>query len=417
MTSRDLRAMLDHASAHVGEIDLAQRSWTGAVAVRRRRRRTAVALGAAAAVVAAAAATGALRPGGGGSTSHVAPATTSARDTALRAADGTEFTIAPPLGAEVGLPSVSGPLPEALPAGRPELTLSESHGLYGASAALVNAVMLTEVAGRRYQPVLFGTSGPHVLVDTVTLQRLADSTDGVPLPPLSRGAISPDGLKVAFPQPGAVVVVRVDTGAISVVHLADPYLASADWSFDDAHVIARSARYSWSVDPVRRAARRLAAGFVASEHYDVTTRGNGLHLLTWSADGRVTGDDSFSAPVSQAERTVSSLEGWAGSSVYLFQEQLADSGVGVAYQGLLAVNADVPSRHRMLVFGEQPPRTKGCCQVLGWSGPELLYLSQGDDADQSWVLAWNVYTGAVGRASMISWSSGQYAPSALAIRP
>ena len=416
MTSRDLTALLDHASAHVGEIDLAERSWAGAVAVRRRRQRMAVVAGAVAAGIAIAVATGALDPGSGGRTSHVTPATTSARDTSLRAADGTEFTIAPPLGAEVGLPSVASPLPGAVPAGKPDLTLSTAHGFFGASAALVNAVMLTTVGGGKYQPVLFGTYGPRVLADMVTLQRVADPNNGA-LPPLSGGAISPDGLKVAFPQPGAVVVLRVDTGVATVVRLADPGLTSADWSFDNAHVLARSAQYSWSVDPTRRTATRLSTGFVASEHYQVITRGNGVHLLTWSADGRVTQDDSFSAPVSQAERTVSSLQGWAGTSVYLFQEQLADSGVGVAYQGLLAVNADILNLHRMLVFGDQPPRMKGCCQVLGWSGPDLLYLSQGADGDMSWVLSWNVYTGAVGRASMIPWGGDGYAPYALAIRP
>lgn len=416
MTSRDLAAMLDHASAHVGEVDLAERAWAGAVAARRRRQRAAVAVGALAAAAATAVGSGALSPGDGGSTSHVTPATTSARDTTLRAADGTEFTIAPPLGAEAALPHVVSPLPEAVPDGKPDLTLSATHGFFGESAALVNAVMLTEVGAGRYQPVLFGTYGPRVLADKVTLQRVGDPAHGT-APPLSLGAVSPDGLRVAFPQRGAVVVLRVDTGVKTVVPVPDPVLTSADWSFDDAHVIARSQDASWSIDPVRRTATRLSTGFVASEHYQVVTRGNGVHLLTWSAAGRVTEDDVFSAPVTQAERTVSSLEGWAGASVYLFQEQLADSGVGIAYQALLAVNADVPSRHRMLVFGEQPPRSKGCCQVLGWSGPNLLYLARGDDDDISWVLSWNVNTREVSRGSMIRWFTGHYAPFALAIRP
>jgi hypothetical protein len=376
----------------------------------------AVVAGAAVAGVAIATATGALNPGSGGRTSHVTPAPTSARDTSRHAADGTEFTIAPPLGTEVGLPSVASPLPEAVPAGKPDLAFPAARGFFGESAALVNAVMLTEVGDGKYQPVLFGTYGPRVLADTVTLQGVVDPNHGT-IPPLSGGAVSPDGLRVAFPQQDAVVVLRVDTGVKTVVPVADPFLTSADWSFDNVHVIARSEGASWSIDPIRRTATRLSTDFVASEHYQVITRGNGVHLLTWSADGRVTQDDSFSAPVSQAGRTVSSLQGWAGTFVYLFQEQLSDSGVGVAYQGLLAVNADILNLHRMLVFGDQPPRVRGCCKVLGWSGPNLLYLSQGDNGDMSWVLSWNVYTGAVGRASMIHWGSDGYVPYALAIRP
>jgi hypothetical protein len=414
MSSRDLGVLLEHASAHVHEVDLAERAWSSAVAARRRHQRVAFVGVVVLCGVAIALGTGGT-PGGdtGGTIDQPSPSILRLPEGYSHVIGDIAYRMAPPLGTEVSLPAVRGPLPESAPANQPERRLSQARGIFGPTARL-RAVMLARVRNGTYQPVLFGPGGLHVRADTVNLWGVAEPGEDI-RPPLSPGAVAPDGLRVAFPQPGAVVVLHVDSGDTTVIPVPENGLTSAEWGFDGEHLVARSSSQSWAIDADSGAATRLAPAYVATQHYRLAPEADGVHVVTWSADGRVTQDDRFAAPVGEVGDTVASVQGWAAAWVHLLTG-LPSAGPWPANHALLAVNVDLPSLHRMLVLGDRPPRFESCCQVLGWSGYELFFLSGGQDGDLSWLLAWNVSTGQVARVSMIRWGT-HLVPGVLAIHP
>lgn len=57
---------------------------------------------------------------------------------------------------------------------------------------------------------------------------------------------------------------------------------------------------------------------------------------------------------------------------------------------------------RLVVLGEDPPRSKGCCRVVGWSpsGRHVLYLTHTPTG--SHVLAWDVESGTFSRVTRIT---------------
>lgn len=391
MTGRDLTRLLDDASEHLVERDFAERAWIGAAA--RRRRRARVLVGA----VAAACLGGAVLHGGSGDPGRIAsppgpgPSASSSPAEATRTTkDGTPYSLAPALGTESALAHRVTSLPEQIVIPDSMPTLAERKIPEVAAVLLVQRATL-------YRPILVGTDGTYVDagldLHSVTVNKSA-------APPLTTRAIAPDGHRVAFVQPGVVQILDTSTGELTKVPVAEQGLNRGGWSVDGQHVIVGAEGRAWAVDPVAGTARALSQpGY--DGYYQIVSVGSRPDLHSWDSTGHATSVTSLTAPISGVwADTVSNVAGWAGTAVFLDQDWTSDSGQAEGYQGLLAVQGDIPSRYRLLVLGETPGRLTGCCSALGWAdGTTLLYQSRGGSG--VWVLGWDVVSGKVSRVSHI----------------
>jgi hypothetical protein len=100
---------------------------------------------------------------------------------------------------------------------------------------------------------------------------------------------------------------------------------------------------------------------------------------------------------------------WVASAAFLGDTTTKGLDVTMPYQGLVALRVSglPPKGHpemRLAVFGEDPPRTKGCCRVIGWdpSGHQVLYVTE--TATGAHVLAWDVESGTFARVTQVTGS-------------
>ena len=385
--AHDVTELLDDASRHVAEVDLAERSWSAALARRRVRRRrvTSAVAGVAALGVVVVAAQGAGR---GGSTPAPSP-TTASRAVVQRLPDGTVYAAMPLEGEEDRLPDYD--------AGLPSVIDPEGHAVRLSTLRVppesVVAVYLRR-AGTHYRAVLVPKDHPQVVVDTLDLlpTRDAGGNEGVPLGPK---AISPEGQYVVFAQPGAVVRLDLRTGAVDRYAVPAPDLQLVGWG-SGRTVVARTAREAWALDLEQPSPRAVRTAVPTA-----LTRG-------------------VAVPVTELAGETVSAGRWAASGAYFDQDVTSPvivRGNGPIYQGLVAVDADSRSG-RVLLAPESPDgrtgRVKECCTVLSWADPStVLFRSSGYDG--SWVLAWNVETGRVYDVARLDEGGGVDYPHAIAL--
>jgi RNA polymerase sigma factor (sigma-70 family) len=401
LTLKDVELLLDELSAHVPEVDFAERAWGEAVRRRRRTRRALVG-GTAAVGVAALVMTGIalgadepdrVAPTPVPTTARTGPATDSAPD-------GTVLVMGPAIGGESGLPVRASGLPQDLRLDAPVIPLeSLDRAERSRSGRVIAAYLRPTDSGA--MPVIVLADGRHAAV-RLSLVRTAGA-DGGSSWRLDPAAIAPNGSRVAFSQPGAVVVLDVTSAKVRRFAVDDPHLQWAGWTVGQVGIVARSRETSWFVDPDTGSVTRLPDLAVPS-HYEIRVDAGRLRLHTWDAYGQRTGQTSLRTPLAAVEGdTVASLSGWAAARVRLDPQELGLRGPYA--RGILAVQADTPSRRRLLVFRNGPTPRTGCCIPLGWlSGHELLFESA--DSSGAWILSWNLASGEVSRVSRVTADGG-----------
>lgn len=367
MTTRDLTDLMHEATDDLPEVDLADVAWQRA----RRGRTTRVMSYAAAAGLAAATVVGVVALGG----SPPAPAPTPATRTTT--------TSAPPISPALATVSVKGasidlaPDPDAmarLPRLQPaELGLPEQPGfdastrippLDGPVNARVTMVLLRVVEPERsWRPVLYvvdASANGRYLEVPVTLQA-ADDGHGNAAVPLSPRAVSEDGRRVAFAQPGEVVVVDVaDTGSVTR-HQVPGGLTQAGW--DGETIVLSSDTTQARLDPATGRHTSKAVGITVADPPDEKSAIEGRVGI---APYRIAGEREADA----VWLTAGALDGGRHQGV----------AVMTWPRRVLAASPD----RQVPKLGLRP---------LGWSGPEVLLVGSTSYAGATRterILAWDL---------------------------
>ena len=391
-TRDDVTAYLESAAASIREVDLAERAWHDAVLHRTTTRRRA-----GSAVVAAALVVGGATLAGRDPVAAITPAPSPAALTQVpllaeatwhTTTDGLRYVVAPVAGTEADQPLLSVGLPAVIDPQRAHQRVSgpptDGLGSFG------DAVYLERRAPGRWVPVLLYGDGELLTLDTVELTDLRPAS-GAARPPLGVWAFSGDKTTVAFAQPGKVVLFDMEARAVRSVAIPSQTLEWVAWRGN--HVQTGSADGMWSPDlsarwpapepPRRPGAReyRVEGGRTVLDERDPDASSRPV-AVGWPRTSPV-GDT-----VSDARQFASVFRLGAGDTRDL--EAVAPRRVIVATNSL--------GRDRMLVFGEERPRSVDCCTVLGWTvRGELLYLSAAPTG--TWIMAWDVESGVVHRVS------------------
>jgi hypothetical protein len=411
----DVPPLLEHAAGELPQADMADAAWAGGFAIRRRRRRsTAIALAAVLVIGAVAV----LAAGFGGGNANPTPPTTPPSLPPSTPAGfispqgqiaGIDFWVAPPADSERYLDRVATPLGDSLripewPADLQVEPVSE-----------IAAVLLAPQSDGNYRPLLLDKDG-HWAEAAVDLAKIRTG------PPLSAGAVSPDGRFVAFPQPGELLLLDGATAGIRSVALPSQDLSAISWLPDGQRVLVSGSGAAYSV----------LAGPGRFGEPNVT--------------GLIGGDDpsALTAPY-RLEGSVGrvSLMRYALSSGWIFQTRLplpATSWIGQAFtagsrvarlflapklpqvvtaaslpQVVAAISTEPSLPSRLLVLGETPAatppptprpavpdevRTPGCCSVLGWYDEHTL-LVRAVGKRSGWIVAWDLQTAEVLRVTQL----------------
>ncbi len=397
MTDRDLGALLQRASEHLPEVDLAESAWAGALASRRRRRRTVVG-GVAALAVAALSLTAVQlaqppRP---------TPASSTTTSTQRTLADGTAYAILPPEGSEASLPRQDVGLPSVLSLGAPTTRLAS----LTAPPESVVAVYLRSV-GEVFHPVLVTSDGTQVVADRLSLVRTNDA-NGNSAAPLGPRAIGAGGRYVVFPQRDHVVRLDTHSGATVSFPVPSKNVEWAGWNADGSLVVARSTDRAWTIDPWKPGAIAVAVpgGYEGAFRLGATADTGSLWIGRFGPGARLTGQRSTPTPVTDLWGETVNTHTWAASGAFFDQAMtggVVGQDAGPTYQGLVAVEGE-RGRARLLLAPESPDgragRFKGCCTVLGWaSATTVLFESVGSHG--RWILGWDVGTGQVSQVMRV----------------
>ncbi|NUO36464.1 MAG: hypothetical protein HOQ27_15545, partial [Dermatophilaceae bacterium] len=392
LTSEEVAGVLESATASVREVDLAERAWHDAVLHRSATRRRAGSAVAAAGLVVGGAALAGRDPV---VASSPAPAPVGLTQVPLLAeatwhttAEGLRYVVAPVAGTEADQPVLSVGLPSVIDPGRAHQLASrplpEGMGSFG------DAVYLERRAPGRWVPVLLYGDGELLTLDTVELTDVRPAS-GVARPPLGIWAFSGDKTTVAFAQPGKVVVFDVQTREVSDVAIPSRTLEWVAWrgsyvqagSADGLWSPGLSARWPAPEPPRRPGARefRVEAGRTVLDERAPDPSARPL-AVAWPRT-RPVGDT-----VSNARQFASVFRLAAGDS----------HGIEAVDPRRVIVATNSLGHDRMLVFGEEQPRSADCCAVLGWTvRGELMYLSTAPSG--TWIMAWDVESGVVHRVS------------------
>jgi len=401
MRREEIRPLLEHVTDDLPEPDLADAAWSSGLNLRRKQRRSTailvvvVALVVAAAIVAAAI-TG-TRPGvvppdrpPTHPPGYVPPAGQIA---------GMDFWIAPPSGSERFLDRLSTPLGDSL------RLPDDPSDLATEPIEQIAAVVLGQ-RNSGYEPLLLGSDSLWARAN-IQLEPIATGA------PLSAGAISPDGRRVAFPQPGHVIVIDSMTAEGTRIPLPTSDVRAVSWLPDGERVLVSGPAATY----------RVLVGPGGNGERPITSLQTGTSPDAATAPYRLDNVEGQSALLDYVER------GWAFDyPLYL----PADSWVGQTFTGdavaarlfvayplpqvptvasrpqvFAAISTLRSEPSRLLVLGETPQptptpgpptpaaiRSSGCCQMLGWynEGTALLQAS-------GWVLAWELRTGQVHRVA------------------
>jgi hypothetical protein len=424
MRREDVPPLLEQAAGQLPQADMADAAWAGGFAIRRRRRRsTAIALAALLVIVAVAALAAAF--GGGKVTPtplptppSVPPSTPAGFILPQGKIAGIDFWVAPPVGSERYLNRVDTPLGDSLRV--PERPAD----LQVEPITEIAAVLLSRLRDGRYRPLLLDRDG-HWAVAAVALAPIRTG------PPLSAGAVSPDGRFVAFPQPGELLLLDGATAGVRIVTLPSQDLSAISWLPDGQRVLVSGTGAAYSV----------LAGPGRPGEPNVTALVGGDDPSALTAPYRLEGSVGR---VSLMQYNVASgwtLQGqlplpatsWigqaftAGSRVArLFLAPKLPQVVTVASrpQVVAAISTEPSLPSRLLVLAETPAatpppwqrsavpaevRTPGCCSVLGWYDEHTL-LVRAVGKQSGWIVAWDLQTAEVRRVAELKADSVALGP-------
>jgi len=396
MRREDVRPLLLQTTDLLSEPDLADAAWAAGLVVNRRRRRL-TALSVIAVIALAVVASILIGTGTRGRADITPPPTPPGYIESSGKISGIDFWVAPPPGSERFLDRLETPLGDRLDLPHKVRPLAK-HTLHN-----IAAVLLVK-HGDRYAPLLLGADGSWVQADV----GLAPVDNG---PPLSPGAISPDGHVAAFPQPGALVTVDATTAQIARFPLPGGDYLSVSWVADGrwALVGGRDATYQvlvgeggYGEDPVLRVAATRDPN-EATSPFRIQTGA----VMRYMFNGQWMEDNPLTLPVrSWQGQTFSSITGAARVFVSETLPQVPTRVSQPQVVAAISTLSTMPSR--LLVLGEpqdSPPtqegagdrpfvREVGCCAVLGWyDDNNVLFRVRG------WVLAWNLDSGRVRRVT------------------
>lgn len=398
MKPEDVRMLLEDASQHVAEPDLADRVWADGLTVSRRRRRVGGAVSAVAvlALVVTAAVAGPRVTRG----TDVAPSPDplpSATNTVPRTGeiDGVPFWLGPEAGSEAWLDRVDTVFADRLEI--PDGTLDD---LRQRPIRQVAAVMLRKVPGAdRYRPVLMSVSGRWAEAG-IDLVPTKDPGGNAALP-LDTSAVSPNGAQVAFAQPNQVVILDTQTADVERIPVPSATIENVSWMQTGDRVLAAGNGVAFKVlvgagpgEQVVEAVDASPDPWAMTSPLALDSDGSGEVLYGYGLDGRRRLDQRTQLPVDY----------WYGSTAVA--GSLAARGFGpgpltqlTAHQAAYAIavvesHPDAPAKMLMLPDGFKTVRTKGCCSVLGWYDDHTV-LFESRVSGSSWILGWNVLTGQV----------------------
>jgi len=406
---------LSDAAAPLGEPDFVDRARTRAQALRRRTRRTRlVSLVGVAALVAAVAV---VPRGAGGpvapaptptpSPSRDRPESSAVWDPAPFELLGTLAQVGPTPGQLPQLPRIDDltrgqlALPDVLSFG-PRTVMRDLSDV-GASSAPVRAVLLRHTPdGLRAVLVRPTLSDPFVLVDSVPLVPNVDEA-GNQTPPLEVKAVADDRRRVAFVQPGRVVVLDAFTGRATTFTVPDRYLTAGGWAPDGRSVLVWSQTRRWRVTPETGTVRDVhrAALSVHPGAYEVQVQPpDEMRVLGFDEQGSGsstrTGPAAFSgvwgSTFASGERFATG--GFLGQAAALAANRRRPDGL---FQGVYAAAADDSVTARLLISPGSEGVALGCCEVLGWVYRDQV-LVRWHTTD---LLSWNTTTGTLLRVATL----------------
>jgi hypothetical protein len=405
----DVRPMLVQAVDGMPEPDLADPSWTTAYGIRRRRRRSMVAALVAIVVIGSVAA---LIAGLTGGKAGIAPPTTppSGPPGVVPSAGqiaGMDFWIAPPSGSERYLDHVDTPMGDELKLPDAPANLSET------PVKQIVAVVLADHSGS-YEPLLLDSDGHWSRAD-LRLSAIGVGT------PLSSGAVAPNGELVAFPQPGALLVLNATNAGVQRFNVPTQDLRSVSWLPDSNRLL---------VSGPDTAYRILIAGGGFGERAVTPVEPSGDPAATtapYRLDGGI-GQVSLSRYSVNGGWTLSGaaplpVESWVGqtfssgtAAARLFMSGELSQLPNARPQVVAALSVQRSQPDRLLVLGASPPATAGtnapdvvrppgCCFVLGWYDDDSVLIQV-----EGWVIAWDVRTGRVRRVTELEVSGVALGP-------
>jgi len=397
MRREDVRPLLLQATDQLPEPELADAAWAAGLVVNRRRRR-AVAITVIGVLALAVVASIVIRAGTRGNADDIRPPTTPpGYIESSGKISGIDYWVAPPPGSERFLDRLETPLGDRLELPDKVRPLAKHH------VDDIAAVVLVKHEDR-YAPLLLGSDGSWAQAD-VGLVAVGGE------PPLSSGAISPEGRIVAFPQPDEVVTVDASTAQISRFPLPGGAFRSVSWVADGRRVLVSGpgAAYQVVVGEVGNGERPVIPVSPARDPDEVTSpfRIQTGSLMRYLFDGQWAEDTPLTLPVRSWEgQTFSSIS--AAARVFV-AENLPEVPTRVSQAQIVAAISTLRTMpSRLLVLGEprdNPPtnegagdhpfvREAGCCVVLGWyDDSNVLFRVHG------WVLAWNLDSGRVRRVT------------------
>ena len=294
------------------------------------------------------------------------------------------------------------PLPAAGLAPSAAKKLSE-HRLDRAVAALMPYGTTTLYA--------LGADGTWVRVDTVTVVQTHDA-GGNAADPLRATSLSPDGRRIAVPQPDAVVVVDLTTGAAHRV--AVPGLNEQVVWWGDRYVLVGAGgpgavRVDWAAGTTAPVAAALSTWNVAGDRaegaplVELTATGSGPDpanpprpsVRTWQLDRPGAVAD---LPLDDSRLDGAGVQEWYGPALRGAGDRVVRAGWGRTptttggNEIVALVNARTGAVERLLDLGMN--RSKGCCRPLDWADADTVLVQ----TDKEGLITWNVRTGALALA-------------------
>ncbi|GAA1561903.1 hypothetical protein [Kribbella lupini] len=397
MRREDVAPLLQQAADGLPEPDLADAAWAGGLSIRRRRRRTQVivavlvvlVLAVAGALVAVKGPSFGLKPPDDVPThppGFVPPAGQIA---------GMDFWIAPQAGSEAWLNRMVTPMGGELDYPDDPEPLAEK------PVDDIAAVVLSR-NGDKFRPLLLASTARWSEADV----------DLVPIvtgAPLSTGAVAPSGRLVAFPQPGAVVVLDSTRATVQRIPVPDRDLRSVSWLGDSERLLVSGPRSTYRVSVTGQeivAVQPSVDPDAGTAPYRLDGVATQVALMRYTRRGWMA-DTPVQLPV-QSWSGQTFTNGNVAARVFVADVLPQVQTVASRPQVVAAISAVDSRPSRLLVMGETPPATppptgpptpaavreRGCCAVLGWYDSETVLFRAAD-----WLLAWNLETGQVRRVA------------------
>ncbi|MGC5018782.1 hypothetical protein [Micromonospora sp. DT47] len=303
-----------------------------------------------------------------------------------------------------------GPVPSASPVQRPPAELSYPGDPLSRLGDPVGATLSARPVRQAlalYQPVdhetytggvirVLGDDGIVRSLDVVTPSATRDR-HGNEAPALKPGQLSPDGRTAVFPQTNELILVDLTTATVRRVPL-DGYLELVVWIGD--RVLVGGDDRTYLVDPVSREAGRVSGSIWETVAPDPATRPTRVAETSGMRDGLTLRSRAMPAGTLQDQRRISSAalprpfqvnefygRGWQRGG-RIAQAAWITNGVIDGAEGVAVLDARTGAVTQLLDLGRDN-RSKGCCEVLGWDGDDVLLRLDGQ------LVRWRPETGEV----------------------